>query len=153
MMQEDIMKELNKILEMWAVDCKILPSLEQASRDTPLLHAKYLPLWSQATVHIKRLEAQQKILLKRKWLYYAGKLTREQIEEYGWDYDPFDGLKVLKSDMDKYYDADTDIQKSVTDIAYWKTIIDTLNEILASIRWRHQTIGNAIKFRIFEAGG
>lgn len=153
MIEEDIMKELNKILEMWAEDSKIVNNLDDASRSTPMLHAKYLPLLAQAKVHVKKLEAEQKKLLKNKWAWYNGKMTKEQMDALGWSYDPLDGLRVMKSDMDMFYDSDPDIQKSVIEIGYWKTIIDTLSEILENIKWRHQTIGNIIKWRVFEAGG
>jgi len=54
--------------------------------------------------------------------------------------------------MDHYYDADTDIQKSEEKIAYYKTILETLKEIIDNLRWRHQTIKNMISWRMFEAG-
>jgi len=95
---------------------------------------------------------QQKTLLKDKWLYYNGKLSKEEIEEKGWDFDPFKGLKILKGEMDYYYDADVDIQKSEEKVQYWKTITETLTEIVDNIKWRHQTIGNMIRWRMFEAG-
>ena len=75
-----------------------------------------------------------------------------QIDEMGWNPDPFDGLKVLKGEMDYYYDADPEIQKSEEKIQYFKTLIDTLSEIVDNIKWRHQTIGNMIKWRQFESG-
>ena len=102
---------------------------------------------------LKRAEASQKVLLKNKWLYYNGKLDQAAIENFGWDPDPFDGLKVLKGEMDYYYDSDPDIQKSEEKIQYYKTIIETLTEIVTSLNWRHQTIGNIIRWKQFEAGG
>ena len=95
----------------------------------------------------------QKTLLKDKWLYYNGKMDAETIQEKGWDFDPFNGLKVLKGDMDHYYDADTDIQQSEEKITYYKTVISTLDEIINNIRWRHSTIKNMIDWRRFESGG
>lgn len=95
----------------------------------------------------------QKTLLKEKWLYYNGKMSQEEIESRGWDYDPFDGLKVMKGDMDYYYDSDKDIQQSEEKITYYKTLVETLQEIVETLRWRHQTIGNIIKWKQFEAGG
>ena len=95
----------------------------------------------------------QKTLLKDKWLYYNGKMSQEEIEVRGWDYDPFDGLKVMKGDMDYYYDSDKDIQKSEEKITYYKTLVETLQEIVETLRWRHQTIGNIIKWKQFENGG
>lgn len=148
------MKYLEKVLEMWEVDCKIdSSSLDESSRQSPMLHAKYLPLLSEAKVMRKRAEMAQKTLLKDKWLYYNGKMTKEQIQEKGWEFDPFNGLRVLKGEMDYYYDADTDIQKSEESIQEWKVVVEALTEIVDNIKWRHQTIGNMIKWRMFEAGG
>ena len=86
-------------------------------------------------------------------MYYNGKMDQQTIESKGWDYDPFDGLKVLKGDMDHYYNADPEIQKSKQKIAYLKTIIDTLKEILDNLKWRHSTIKNMIEWRRYQAGG
>lgn len=145
---------LDAVLDEWANDCQInATDLDGASRQSPNLHAKYLKAKATVTLRIKREEAAQKVLLKKKWLYYNGKMTEDEIIEEGWEFDPFKGLKVLKGEMNYYYDADTDIQKTEEKIAYYKTLRDTLHEIVDNIKWRHQTIGNMIKNRIFEAGG
>ena len=60
--------------------------------------------------------------------------------------------KPLKGDMNYYYDADTDIQKAQAALEYDKVLIETLEEIMGTIRWRHQNISNIIKWRSFEAG-
>lgn len=144
---------LETILEMWKEDA-VIPntSLDEASRITPMLHAKYLELRSTSKLQLKRFEMQQKVLLKQKWLYYAGKMPQEEIAAHGWEFDPFNGLKVLKGEMEHYYDADLDIQKSEEKIIYWKTIVETLEEIVNNLNWKHQTIGNMIKWKMFEAG-
>jgi hypothetical protein len=80
-------------------------------------------------------------------------MNKEQIEAHGWDFDPFEGLRVLKGEMEYYYNADTDIQASEQKIDQWKITVETLTEIVDNIKWRHQTIGNMIKWRMFEAGG
>lgn len=147
------MKELNLIHNMWKEDCIIGGKLDEASQQTPVLHSKYLRLLSEAKAKHKRLELDQKNLLKDKFNYYNGKMTREEIERRGWALDPFDGLRVMKGEMDHYYNSDSDIQKSVEEIAYWKIVIDTLSEILENIKWRHQTISNIIKWKVFESGG
>ena len=146
--------DLKMILDMWSSDCVIgQTSLDESSRQTPLLHAKYLELLSTAKLRLKKAEQEQKVLLKDKWLYYNGKMDQSEIGEKGWKPDPFDGLKILKGEMDYYYDSDPEIQHSVEKIEYIKTTIDTLNEILNNVNWRHQTISNMIKWRIFESGG
>ena len=148
------MNTLEAVLEAWKEDCQ-LPrgNLDEASRQTPALHAKYLEVLQLTKLRLKDAEMKQKILLKNKWLWYNGKMNQAQIEQLGWDYDPLDGLKIMKGEMDYYYDSDKEIQESELKIQYLKTMIDTLSDIVDALKWRHQTIGNMIKWKVFEAGG
>ena len=147
------MIDLKKVHEMWQQDCIIQNNqLDESSRQTPKLHSKYLQLWSTAKLELRRAEFDQKRLLKEKWLYYNGTRDEETLKEKGWDPDPFEGLKVLKGEMDYYYDSDPEIQKSEEKIQYWKTVIETLTEIIDNLKWRHQTISNIIKWKQFESG-
>ena len=145
---------LEQVLEEWATDSQISRNnLDEASRETPKLHAKYLTLLSQAKLRLKKAEMDQKKLLKLKWEWYNGKMPEEKIKELGWDFDPLNGLKIMKGEMDYYYDSDTEIQESELKIQYLITLIDTLKEIVNNLNWRHQTIGNMIRWKVFEAGG
>ena len=144
--------DLDGILASWAQDCEIGHNLDDASRETPKLHAKYLGYFTQAKLLLKRAEDKQQILLKQKFLWYNGKLSEEEIKQFGWDPDPFDGLKIMNGDMDYYYDSDPEIQQSEAKVVYYKTMVDTLKEIIDNLKWRHQTIGNVIRWRQFEAG-
>ena len=138
---------------MWQKDCVIDSyQLDDTSRKTPILHSKYIQLWSTAKLELKRAEFDQKTLLKEKWLYYNAKMDQETVKEKGWVPDPFDGLKILKGEMDYYYDSDPEIQKSEEKIQYLKTVIDTLTEIIDNLKWRHQTISNMIRWKQFESG-
>lgn len=145
---------LETVLEMWKKDSEIDQfNLDETSRQTPALHAKYMEFMSIARLQLKKAEMDQKSLLKKKWLYYNGKMSKEEIDALGWEFDPFDGLKVLKGEMDYYYDADIDIQKSEERIEYYKVYIESLTEIINVLKWRHSTIKNMIDWRKFEAGG
>lgn len=144
---------LEKILEEWQKDCRIDPlSLDEVSRQTPELHAKYLSMLSQTKLKLKQAEFKQKELMKDKWLWYNGKLSQEEIETLGWDPDPFNGLKILKGEMEHYIEADPELVASEAKIELLKTCIDTLKEIVENIKWRHQTISNMIRWKQFEAG-
>lgn len=149
------MLNIDDINNMWAEDASINEyQLDEESRRTPILHAKYLAMRTKAYLALKKAEGDQKVLLRDKWLWFEGKLSQEEIKEKSWKFDPFDGLKKpLKGDMHYFYDADQDIQKSEQLIQYRKLILDTLDEIITNIKWRHQTIRNTIEWRKFEAGG
>ena len=147
------MIDLKQVHEAWQEDCVISDiKLDKTSRKTPILHSKYLQYWSTAKLELKRAELDQKNLLKDKWLYYNGKMDKETIESKGWVLDPFDGLKILKGEMEYYYDSDPEIQKSEEKVQYWKTVLETLLEIIDNLKWRHQTISNIIKWKQFESG-
>ena len=149
------MLTLEQILEEWKKDCQIEDfELDKSSRETPRLHSKYVELLSLAKLQKHRKEQEFKVLLRDKFMWYGGKMDKQQMDDKGWDYDPFGGLvKPLKSDMDYFYNADKDIQRLEGQIEYWKTVIDTLSDIVSNITWRHQTISNIIKWRQFTSGG
>ena len=148
------MINLEHVLNEWNED-NVIPQhqLDEVSRQTPSLHAKYLQYLAMAKLQKKRAENQQHTLLKQKWLYYQGKMDERTLRDLGWDPDPFDGLKILKGDMDYYYNSDPEIQKSEEKIEYNKVLISTLTDIVDTLKWRHQTIKNMIQWRQFEAGG
>lgn len=147
------MNTLEQILEMWKKDCQIDElQLDQSARDSAKLHSKYLELYSINKLKLKKLDNDFKVLLKNKWLHYNGKLSKEEMDAKGWDYNPLGGLTVLKGDMDYYYDSDPLIQKAQVKIEYLKEVVDTLKEILDNVKWRHQTIKNMIEWRKFTSG-
>lgn len=146
--------EIQEVLDLWAVDGVIDQfKLDDTTIKNAALHSKYLALITVAKMKKKQTKMEYDILLKDKWLYYNGKLSQEQIDSFGWAYDPFNGLnKPLKGDLNYYYNADPDIQSFQAKMEYEFVMVDTLKEILDTIRWRHNQIGNIIKWRSFEAG-
>lgn len=144
---------LEQLHTEWKSDSQIeFNKLDVSSVETPKLHAKYLELLSTYKLKLKDAEFKQKELMKNKWLWYNGKLDQSEIEKLGWEPDPFDGLRILKGEMQHYVEADPELVASEAKIAYLNTMIETLKEILESIKWRHQTIRNALEWKKFEAG-
>jgi hypothetical protein len=144
---------LEQLRNEWSKDCEIDDiELDKSSLEVPKLHAKYQEYLTNNILTLKKLEFQYNLLLKNKWLWYNGKMSQEQIKELGWDDDPFDGLKVMKNDMQIWYNADTDLQAISGKVAYQKIVIDFLKECMQNITWRHQTIKNTIDWRKFMAG-
>lgn len=147
------MVNIEDILEMWKTDSVIDDmNLDDATKNTARLHAKYLELLTVTKLQLKRKELEQKVLLRDKWLHFNGKLEKEAIDKYGWPYDPFNGLKVMKSDMDYYFNSDPELQKSETQITYLKSLLETLQEIMDTLKWRHQSIKNMIEWKKFTSG-
>ena len=147
------MNDLQQILEMWKKDSVIDEmALDESSRDSAKLHGKYLEILSVNKMKLKKAELEFKVLLRDKWKHYNGKLSQEEMDSKSWNYDPLDGLTVLKGDMDKFYDADPVIQEHQSKMIYLQVVCDTLKEILDNVKWRHQTIKNMIEWRKFTSG-
>jgi hypothetical protein len=144
---------IEDVLDMWKTDSEIDElKLDEASQQSARLHAKYLEMLSVTRLQLKRKEAEFRVLLKDKFLWYNGKMSKDEMDARGWDYDPLNGLKVLKGDMDRFYDSDSDIQNAQMKIDYLKELVSTLEEIMGNIRWRHQNIKNMIEHRKFTSG-
>jgi len=144
---------IEDVLEMWKTDSEIDElKLDEASQQSARLHSKYLELLSVTRLQLKRKESEFRVLLKDKFLWYNGKMSKDEMDARGWSYDPLNGLKVLKGDMDRFYDSDSDIQNAQMKIDYLKELVAVLEEIMGNIRWRHQNIKNMIEHRKFTSG-
>jgi hypothetical protein len=144
---------LKEIQEMWKIDSVIDDiELDASSLQVPKLHAKYAELLSNKKLEVIRYERRMKELDKDKWLWYGGKMSRSDIEDKEWDYDPFNGLTVLKSDYPKFTGADKDIQDLNDRLQYLRVTVEFLQDVVGQVTWRHQTIKNIIEWRKFMAG-
>ena len=144
---------LDEIKSQWEKDCEIDDiELDKSSLEIPKLHAKYQDLLTSKILVMKQYQFKYDTLLKNKWLWYNGKMSQEQIQELGWSDDPLDGLKIMKNDLQLFYNSDKDIQELNAKIEYLKVTIEYLKECMQNITWRHQTIKNTIDWRKFMAG-
>ena len=144
---------LDEIKLMWKEDCVVDDiELDKSSLDVPKLHAKYSELLSDTLVKLKQKQFQYNLLIKDKWLWFNGKMSEDEVKARGWNPDPFDGLKIMKNDMQIFFNADKDLQEMNAKVEYLKVTIDFLKECMQNITWRHQTIRNTIDWRKFMAG-
>ena len=120
--------------------------LDLESIRTPQLHNKYLKLFTKHSLQYKKLQDDYKVLYRVKWEYYTGKASPEVYAE-----NPFE-LKVLKSDIGIYIEADKDLQQLGQRMAYAKQIADYLERILREINNRNWTIRNTIEWKKFLHG-
>jgi hypothetical protein len=144
---------LDELKAQWVNDCEIDDiELDTASLEVPKLHAKYQDLLTSKILVLKNYQTKYNTLLKDKWLWFNGKMDDDTIRELGWEPDPFNGLKIMKNDMQIFFNADKDLQELNAKIEYLKVTVDFLKECMQNITWRHQTIKNTIDWRKFMAG-
>lgn len=138
---------IDEIQTLWEEDSKLDPdNLHNESIKIPSLHSKYYKIYNNILLLKKMEESKYKILKKEKWLYYSGKAEPDVYVEK-----PFDH-KVLKNDLDKYLDADSDLIKSLSKLDYYQSMLSYLDSILKTILNRTFQIKNAIEFMRFTAG-
>lgn len=141
---------LSEYRQMVDVDLNINQTdLDTESLRTPQLHSKYLNFLSDEKLILSKLDGEYRVIKKYKWLYYTGKLSQEELEQFKWQ--PFQ-LSILKTDIDKFMDADEDIQKIYSRMQYRKTVVDYLDSIIKIISNRQWNIRAAIDWLKFTNG-
>ena len=142
--------KLEDVMEMWSEDC-IVNRLElgEESLKLPKLHSKYLRIFTEERLLLRKLESERKELVLLKHDYYRGVLSEEDLKSNGWE--PF-RLNVLKSDIPMYIEADQDNIKLNLRIAVQQEKVDALESIIRSINNRGYLIKNAIEYAKFQVG-
>ena len=124
-------------------------NLHTESIKTPQLHNKYLVFYQNSKLELEKLELEEKILKKDKWLYYTGKIGQDDLESYGWV--PFD-YNILKTDVPMFIDADKDIQKIRAKNSLQRMLVDYLENVIKIITGRQWSIKSAIEWIKFTQG-
>ena len=129
------------------VDLKIDDTeLDLESIRTPQLHNKYLKLFTKYSLQYKKAKDDYDGLYKFKWEYYTGKSTMEVYQAQ-----PFD-LKVLKSDVGIYLNADEELQKLGQRTEYLNVVVVYIERVLKEINNRNWNIRNTIEWKKFLHG-
>jgi hypothetical protein len=142
---------LEELQNMWDVDCAIDDNyLGEQSTATPKLHAKYIRLLVNVKLKHTKLSSDYNILRKAKFRYYRGELSREELQELGWQ--QWQGVKPLKNEMDEFLTGDTDLNTMRVKIDYLETMIYFLESVLSQIKARDWQIKTGVEWKRFLAG-
>jgi hypothetical protein len=142
--------KLEEIESLWEQDSKIdRTDLDNESLKIPTLHGKYYKIYLREKVQLKAEEQEYKTFYKLKHEYYTGKLSKEELDQYGWE--PFQF--VLKNDLQVYIDADKDIADRLLKLQVQREKVDLLESIIKTLNGRGFLIKNAIDFIRFTSGG
>ena len=143
---------LDEVVDIWIADSKVDETeLSRESLKTPLLHAKYLKMYSEEAVKLKSLYVKRKRIQNTLNAYYKGDLNNpEDLKEI--DREPW-SRKVLRQEVQEYVDADEDMVKINIRIGYQEEIVSALKEIIKAINTRGFAIKNAIDFLKWSGGG
>lgn len=142
--------KLEEIQSLWDKDSTInRVELGDESLKIPQLHSKYYKIYSDERMALRRLEYQYYNLKMKKYEYYNGTISEEDLKERGWEPNP---LKILKADIPMYIESDHDIVAIQTKIDMQKEKVEFVESIIKSFTTRGYQIKAAIDWAKFQVG-
>lgn len=141
---------LDQMMEEWRKDASIdTTELGNESTKIPELHSKYLKIYFDERRKLKAMEFQSKDLYLKKYEYYNGKMSQDELDELNWE--PF-VKRLMKNEIDLYLESDKDIITGNIKVVNQKEKLNFLEEVLKNINQRNFQIKNAIEWKKFTNG-
>ena len=117
--------KLSEIQEIWQKDCQLDDTkLDVELLKIPNLHSKYLGIYNDEALQQKKLFYEKKKLLKIKTIYYAGKMSQEELEKLGWEPFMFKIIKGYEPKIETYLAGDEDLIKADEKLEYTKLKVE-----------------------------
>jgi hypothetical protein len=143
------MENLEQILSMWSSDS----DMDQTEPGKELLkipkyHNKYLSILTKHKIASKKAHFDYLRMRKVKWEYYTGKMSQDELVEYGWE--PFQF--TLKSDVSTYLEADGDLIKLLEKKVYHEEAISVIESIMNELKQRTWQLRDYISWEKFIGG-
>lgn len=138
---EDIMEEAEKYFQIDETN------LAKEALETPKLYGRLLRIRTHESMLLQKYKLQLKKLYQSKRDYYLGRADPEVYKTK-----PFD-LKILKSEVDSYIEADDEIAELNLKIEIQEEKIAYLDNALKQVANRGFMIRNAIDFQKLMCGG
>ncbi len=127
------MEKLEDIMKYWENDSKVdLTDVSREILNIPILHSKYLGYMSRHRISERKAMSDYMKMKRVKWEYYSGKMSKEQLDEYGWEQFPF----TLKSDITTYIESDDDLIKLMNKKVYHEEAAKYCEYILKELNQR-----------------
>jgi len=142
--------KVEEILAMWEKDAPMDSSeLTNEGARVPVLHHKYLTIYTNERLNLRYLESQMKKLKLAKFEFYIQGPAKEDLEK-GWEL-PARG-KILRQDAPLYVDGDKQINDLQLKIDYLKEKIEAITKIIDQINQRSYLIGHMIADTRWKGG-
>lgn len=123
--------------------------LDEESTKIPQIHNKYLCILMDEKLVLESLDSKLKVLKRDKWLYYSGKMSDEELKQKGWQ--PFD-LSILKQDLDRFIDSDSDVINLSHKIYLQREKVNYVESVVKIIAGKMWSIKSAIDWIKFTQG-
>jgi len=143
------MENLEQILKYWEADADIdqtEPGKELLK--IPKLHNKYLSILTKHKIASKKAHFDYLRMRKIRLDYYAGRMDKEELEQYGWE--PFQF--VLKTDVNAYLEADAHLIKLLEKKVYHEEAVSVIESIMSELKSRTFQLRDFIQWERFIGG-
>jgi len=143
------MENLEQILKNWERDAEIdqtEPGKELIK--IPTLHNKYLSILTKHKIASKKAHFDYLRMRKIRLDYYAGRMSQEELQEYGWE--PFSF--VLKTDVNAYLEADDNLIKLLEKKVYHEEAVSVIESIMSELKSRTFQLRDFISWEKFIGG-
>ena len=136
---------LNDLMREWSQD-KIVDGteIEKEILKISYLHGKYLNIMSHHRVLFHKMEADYKMMKGLPEDYYQGHLTKEEMEERGWE--PIQHV-LTNPQVARKLDTDSELNKLLLRRVAHGEIVEYCQDVLKSLNSRTWDLGNVIKYR------
>jgi len=124
-------------------------ALDAESSRTPQLHNKYLVMFMDEKLKLKRMNSELSVIRKNKWLYYTGRMSQEELTQFGWE--PFE-LNILKTEADDMIESDTDYIKASEKVNFQEEKVSYLESVIKIVQNRQWQIRAMIDWLKFTQG-
>jgi hypothetical protein len=124
-------------------------ALDAESSRTPQLHNKYLVMFMDEKLKLKRMNSELSVLRKNKWLYYTGRMSQEELTQFGWE--PFE-LNILKTEADDMIESDADYIKASEKVNFQEEKVNYLESVIKIVQNRQWQIRAMIDWLKFTQG-
>ena len=145
------MENLEQIIKYWDEDSAI-DSTEPGKEllKIPQLHNKYLKILIKHRLATKRINFDYARLRKIKEEYYSGSLSKEELDENGWE--PFLLNVKTKQGIERYIDSDADLIRLMEKKMYHDEAISVCESILQELKSRTFQLRDYISWEKFIQG-
>ena len=142
--------KLEEIQELWNRDREIdISELATESIRIPQIHDKYLKIYVDEKIKLRKLQLNLAKISKMKSDYYSGSMSQEELDRLEWQ--PF-LVKVLKGEVNSYVESDDDIIKLKETIALMEEKINYIDSVIRMINNRGFQIKSAIDWIKYKDG-
>ena len=142
--------KLEEIQELWNRDREIdISELATESIRIPQIHDKYLKIYVDEKIKLRKLQLNLAKISKMKSDYYSGRMSQEELGRLEWQ--PF-LVKVLKGEVNSYVESDDDIIKLKETIALMEEKINYIDSVIRMINNRGFQIKSAIDWIKYKDG-